>query len=60
MINQLESIIGRLVRDLNRTEDNLGNSMVVRRTKIQNIVDELSEIADQLETPKEDPTDPRD
>ena len=60
MINQLESIIGRLVRDLNRTEDNLGNYMVVRRTKIQNIVDELSYLADQLETPKEDPTDPRD
>lgn len=49
MINQLDSIIERLVRDLNKNECNPGNHMTVRKSKIQNIVEELSEISNQME-----------
>ena len=49
MINQIESIIERLVRDLNRNEDVSGNTMEVRKTKIINIIEELTEIQKQLE-----------
>ena len=49
MISQLESIIERLVRDLNKNECETSNHMTVRKSKIQNIVDELSEISNQIE-----------
>lgn len=49
MISQLESIIERLVRDLNKNEYDPGNYMTVRKSKIQNIVDELSEISNRIE-----------
>lgn len=45
----LESIIERLVRDLNKNEYETSNYMTVRKSKIQNIVDELSEISNQIE-----------
>lgn len=49
MVSQLESIIERLVRDLNKNEYDPSNYMTVRKSKIQNIVDELSEISNQIE-----------
>lgn len=49
MVSQLESIIERLVRDLNKNEYDHSNYMTVRKSKIQNIVDELSEISNQIE-----------
>ena len=49
MMNRLESIIERLVRDLNKNECETSNYMTVRKSKIQNIVDELSEISNQIE-----------
>jgi len=50
MVNKIESIIERLIRDLNKSEDLSGNQFVSRRTKIENIIEELDEICKSIES----------